>query len=88
MTGEGNEDEKRGDERGTTTTEEHHPPPASRATARGVDRGWKDVTRTMTAPRTTATSCCSWGRMGCYVRYGCARGAGNASETETRGRAR
>ncbi|KAF8225698.1 hypothetical protein L208DRAFT_1408171, partial [Tricholoma matsutake] len=27
---------------GTTTMTTHHLPPASRATARGVDRGWKD----------------------------------------------
>jgi hypothetical protein len=37
--GEGNETTGNGDDDEGTT---HHPPPASRATARGVDRGWID----------------------------------------------
>ena len=62
--------------RGTT----HHPPPGPRATARGVESGWKDnddddgdpATRTppLQHPPATATSLCLWGGQGCYVRTG------------------
>ena len=42
--------------------------------------------RPMTAPWTTTMSHCLWGEKGCYVRFGCTRGLGDATKTEIRSR--
>ena len=77
MTGDNdNGGKRRGDDNDEGT---HHPPQPHEQLLVGWTAGGMTM-RPTTAPRTTATSHCSWGGKGCYVRYGCARGPGDEEQ--------